>query len=172
MAERSEECGMSGDRGDHGLPSSEAAQPEPLPLEFRQSVSAALLRRRGITLSEADLRVYVQWQDLADAVVGLLDEIGSKLQRLRAQGLAALPREAEYLTLRKEANALLDRNALLEKKTTVERRLNMLAINGCLALLTEVIPILRKMLALVDEAVGGCESAPTDSSQPRSGDRS
>ena len=72
----------------------------------------------------------------------------------------------------KEANALLDRNALLEKKTTVERRLNMLAINGCLALLTEVIPILRKMLALVDEAVGGCESAPTDSSQPRSGDRS
>jgi hypothetical protein len=158
---------MSDDEDTRPLPSSEAAQLEQLPLEFRQAVSAALLRRRGTTLSEADLRVYVQWQDLADAVVGLLDEIDSKLQRLRAQGLAALPREAEYLTLRKEANALLDRNALLERKTTVERRLNMLAINGCLALLTEVVPISRKMLALVDEAIGGFGSAPTDSSQPR-----
>jgi len=159
---------MSDDEDTRPLPSSGAAQSEQLPLEFRLSVSAALLRRRGITPSEADLRVYVQWQDLADAVVGLLDEIDSKLQRLRAQGLAALPREAEYLTLRKEANALLDRNALLEKKTTVERRLNMLAINGCLALLRELMPISRKMLALVDEAIGGCESALVDSSQPRS----
>ena len=159
---------MSDDEDTRPLPSSGAAQSEQLPLEFRQAVSAALLRRRGITPSEADLRVYVQREDLAKEVVGLLDEMNSKLQRLRTQGLAALPREAEYITLKKKADALLDRNEVLEKKKTVDGRLNMLAINGCLALLRELMPISRKMLALVDEAIGGCESALVDSSQPRS----